>query len=160
MRKHKLYLDTSVINFLLAKDAPEKMRITHEFFDSLRQGRYEVYISRVVIEEIEKTPDLDKRQKLLDYVGQYGLILLERSKEIEEIAGTYISEEIIPEKKIEDALHIAFATVNELDVLVSWNYEHLANISKEEKINSTNIKNGYTKLLRMVTPLEVMGNGA
>ncbi|HPZ10241.1 MAG TPA: hypothetical protein PL110_19280 [Candidatus Eremiobacteraeota bacterium] len=38
MRKLKLYLDTSVINFLFADDAPEKQRVTQEFFeDSVSQ---------------------------------------------------------------------------------------------------------------------------
>ncbi len=83
---------------------------------------------------------------------------MESNKQIEELANIYISEGIIPEQKLEDALHIAISTVYELDILVSWNYEHLANIKKEENINSINIKNGYTKLLRMITPLEVIGD--
>lgn len=158
MRKHKLYLDTSIINYLFADDAPKEKDITHKLFNSLTKGGYEVYISDVVIKEIEKTPDLEHRQRLLDQTKQHNLISLESNKQIEELANIYISEGIIPEHKLEDALHIAIATVYELDILVSWNYEHLANIKKEERINSINIKNGYTKLLRMITPLEVIGD--
>ena len=33
MKKLKIYLDTSVINFLFADDAPEKRDITIEFFE-------------------------------------------------------------------------------------------------------------------------------
>lgn len=158
MRKLKLYLDTSIINYLFADDAPKEKEITHRLFNSLNSGEYEVYISDVVIKEIEKTPNLEHRQRLLDQTKQNNLISLESSEEIEQMAKNYISENIIPEHKLEDALHIAFATVHELDILVSWNYEHLANIKKEEKINSINIKSGYTKLLRMITPLEVIGD--
>lgn len=158
MRKLKLYLDTSVISFLFADDVPEEKQITHKLFNLLNSGEYEFYISRVVIEEIEKTPDTEKREKLLSQAQHAQLSLLQRSKEVEEMAKNYITDGIIPKKKIEDALHIAFATVHEIDILVSWNYEHLANIKKEERINSINIKSGYTKLLRMITPLEVVGD--
>lgn len=160
MRKLKLYLDTSVISFLFAEDVPEEKQITQKLFNLLRKGKYEFYISKVVIEEIEKTPDLEKRQKLLTQAQQANLSLLQRSKEVEEMADNYIADGVIPKKKIEDALHIAFATVYEIDILVSWNYEHLANIKKEERINSVNIKSGYTKPLRMITPLEVVGDEA
>ena len=34
MKKLKIYLDTSVINFLFADDSPEKQDITIEFFES------------------------------------------------------------------------------------------------------------------------------
>ncbi len=66
MRKRKLYLDTSIINYLFADDAPNEKDITHKLFNSLTSGEYEVYISDVVIKEIEKTPNLEHRQRLLD----------------------------------------------------------------------------------------------
>ena len=56
----------------------------------------------------------------------------------------------------EDAEHIAYAVVYALDILVSWNYKHLANVNKERKINIVNQKQGYFLPLRMVTPLEVI----
>jgi len=59
--------------------------------------------------------------------------------------------------KIEDAYHIAISTVNDLDVLTSWNYKHLANINKERKVAAVNIQEGYLHPLRFTTPMEVMG---
>jgi len=62
MRKLKLYLDTSVINFLFADDVPEFKKITEEFFEIVKIGKgFEVYISDVVINEITKTNDIIKR---------------------------------------------------------------------------------------------------
>ena len=43
-----------------------------------------------------------------------------------------------------------------MDVLLSWNFRHLANINKEAQIQAVNILEGYSKPLRMVTPLEVI----
>ncbi len=53
MKKTKIYLDTSVINFLFDDDAPEKKDITIHFFDKYVLNHvYEVYISPVVIDAI------------------------------------------------------------------------------------------------------------
>ena len=48
--------------------------------------------------------------------------------------------------------------INELDILLSWNFRHLANINKEIKIHAINLLEGYTKEFRMITPLEVISD--
>ena len=41
MKKLKIYLDTSVLNFLLADDVPEFRKITEEFFEGyVKKGKY------------------------------------------------------------------------------------------------------------------------
>lgn len=160
MRKLSIYLDTSVINFLFAEDAPEKQEITLEFFEHYVLPQiYDVYVSVVVIDEISRTKDQHKREMLLATLRQYNITLVsieERMNEIEELAKSYIEKRIIPDKKMEDALHIAICTVFEMDVLLSWNYKHLANVNKERLILSANLLEGYSRQFRMATPMEVM----
>ncbi len=48
MKKLKIYLDTSIISFVYAQDAPEKQNITKEFFDKYLSS-YNVYISDLVL---------------------------------------------------------------------------------------------------------------
>lgn len=43
----------------------------------------------------------------------------------------------------------------EFDILLSWNFKHLANINKQEKINSLNLTLGYRKPLLLLNPMEV-----
>lgn len=159
MKKIEIYLDTSVINFLFADDAPEKRDITIDFFNNyVKTGIYEVFISPVVIDEINKTQDNKKKSLLLDVITDYNIKILdisENSEEIENLAYNYIDQKIIPERKIEDALHIAICTVFNIDILLSWNYKHLANINKESKIISYNLLEGYSKNLKIITPIEV-----
>ena len=57
-----------------------------------------------------------------------------------------------------DAMHVSIAVIYELDVLVSWNFTHLANINRERKIAVVNQSEGYFYPLRITTPLEVMGS--
>ncbi len=49
MRKLKIYLDTSVINFLFATDSPEFMAVTRDFFEFyVKKEVYDVYLSDIV----------------------------------------------------------------------------------------------------------------
>ena len=45
--------------------------------------------------------------------------------------------------ELDDAYHIAVATVNRLDVLVSWNFKHIVNYDKIKLFNSINLRLGY-----------------
>jgi len=154
MRKLKLYLDTSVWNFFFADDAPEKRDVTKEFFDLIQKGCYEVYISDVVLDEIRDAPET-KKDQLLGLVEKCNPIEIGVTNEAKDLAAKYIEKKIVPEKKENDALHAAIATVNEVDAIVSWNYRHLANLRKTELFNAANLEEGYLKRIEIVTPVEV-----
>lgn len=157
MRKLKLYLDTSVWNFYYADDAIEKMEITRQFFENIKSGNYQIYSSSVTIREIYNA-DEETISELVALMKKYPPIILEVNDEIDELADIYIGKGVITEKKRDDALHIAIATVYEMDALISWNYRHLANLNKKEKIRAVNIVHGYLKDLEMITPMEVIGD--
>jgi hypothetical protein len=74
---------------------------------------------------------------------------------LKELAFRYIEHGAIPEAKLEDAQHVAYATVHEMDILVSWNFRHLANVKKEAKILAVNVEAGYWRPLRLLSPLEI-----
>lgn len=162
MKKMAIYLDTSIINFLFADDVPEQRERTQEFFDNyVRPGVYAIYISPIVIDEINRTPDERHKAKLLQTITTYPITILDTepyTDDIQQLAQRYLAQQIVPRKKLEDALHIAISTIYEMDVLLSWNYRHLANIPKERKVMSVNMQEGYLKPLRITTPLEVMGD--
>lgn len=163
MNKLTIYLDTSVINFLFADDSPERKDITIDFFDNFIQtGIYETYISDVVIAEIEDTNNGDKRNQLLDVIQRYPIEFLDLTEETEQEAGylanQYVEANIIPEKKIADAYHISLSVLANINYLVSWNFRHLANVSKELKVHIVNLENNYRHDLRIITPLELMND--
>ena len=161
MNKLKVYLDTSIINFLYVDDSPEFRRATEVFFENVvAKSKIKTYISNVVIDEINKTENKDKREKLLRTFDKYlGIEILTAEDEIiNEIAflgEKYIENGIIPEKKMADSLHIAYSTIFQMDILLSWNFQHLANINKEQKVIILNKTLGYNYPLRMGNPLEV-----
>jgi len=153
MKKLKIYIDTSVWNFIYADDAPEKKEITLQFFERIDQ--FDIFVSNIVIEEIEQADD--KKRNLLEMLlAEYKPTVLEMNDEIIKISNVYIDRGIITPKKRNDALHIAYTTFYEIDILLSWNYRHLANIFKKKKIQIANLEEGYDKPLELITPLEVI----
>ena len=154
MKKLRLYLETSVWNFCFADDAPEKKDITLKFFDEIESEDYEIFVSDVVFREIENA-DYEKRQLLLEIINQYNPERLITNTEVIELSETYILNDILQPKSIDDAIHAAIATVYKMDALISWNLKHLANFRKMEQINSVNKNHGYFKRLELLTPMEV-----
>ena len=57
MRKLKVYLDTSVISHLLQEDVPEKMADTRKLWEMFKDGKYDVYLSIVTLEEVGDCPE-------------------------------------------------------------------------------------------------------
>ena len=161
MNKFKVYLDTSIINFLYVDDSPEYRKATEVFFANVvAKGKIKTYISNVVIDEINNTENERLKEKLLGTFEKYTSIetLIAENEAINEIAflsEKYIKNGIIPEKKMADSLHIAYSTIFQMDILLSWNFQHLANINKEQKVIILNKTLGYNYPFRMGNPLEV-----
>jgi predicted nucleic acid-binding protein len=158
MKKLRIYLDTSVINFLFAHDAPEKRDLTVEFFERVVRHSDTVFVSSLVAMEIDRTRDIGRRMKLQAALQEFTLPLLraEPPAEVELLAAEYQRLDAIPAGHWEDATHVAICTVNQMDVLVSWNFKHMANVSRERQIAAVNESLGYVYPLRITTPLEVM----
>ena len=68
------------------------------------------------------------------------------TEEMIELARAYISEKVVGKTSFADCLHIAIATVNHADFLVSWKFKHIVNIQRIRGYNSVNVKLGYKQL--------------
>ncbi|MHC6202777.1 PIN domain-containing protein [Breznakiellaceae bacterium SP9] len=161
MKKLKVYLDTSIINFLYVEDSPDYRKATEIFFENIvAENKIETYISNIVIDEINKTENENKRNTLLETFEKYINIktLVAEDDVMDEIAflgENYIKNNIIPQKKLADSLHVAYTTIFQMDILLSWNFQHLANVNKEQRIVLLNKALGYNYPFRMSNPLEV-----
>lgn len=74
-----------------------------------------------------------------------------KSEEIKILSEEYVLRRIIPVKHIEDAVHIAVMTVNSIDILVSWNFEHIVKLKTKREVNAMNVLLGYN-LIEIVEP--------
>ncbi len=154
MRKLKLYLETSVWGFYFADDAPEKKEVTRRFFGNLAALPYAVYLSETVLEEISRAPE-DMATALSELISRHDPSMLALNSEVSRLASEYMKKGALPSKALYDALHLAYASVYELDCVVSWNLRHIANLRRQEKIQGINLLNGYTKPIQLITPMEV-----
>jgi hypothetical protein len=156
MKKLRIYLDTSVINFLSADDAPDFRRVTEEFFASYARQN-ELYASDVLLREIGADPVTDRRERHLQTLADSRVAILPRSRdgEVARLADAYLRQGVVPARKRDDALHVAYASVFEMDVLLSWNFKHLANLRREARFVMVNQAEGYWRSPRIVSPLEV-----
>jgi len=82
---------------------------------------------------------------------------VEITEEINQLALEYINEKVVGETSIDDCRHIACATINKVDYLISWNFKHIVNVFRIRGYNATNIKNGYMQL-DMRSPKEIISN--
>jgi len=81
--------------------------------------------------------------------------LIEQNEDSKEGGDKYIDTGILTRKSLNDAYHIALASVNRLDLLVSWNFKHIVNYDKIRLFNSVNLQLGYPKI-DIRTPQELI----
>jgi 6-phosphofructokinase len=143
VRKFNLYLDTSVPNAYFDVKDLYRQEITKQFWSKLKG--HQVYVSDLVIKEIKATGDERLRKNLIQLVKDFEL-LSAKSEEIKVLAEEYVTRGIVPVKHVEDAVHIAVTTINSLDILVSWNFEHIVKLKNKREVNAVNILLGYDQI--------------
>lgn len=154
MRQLRYYVDTSVWNFLLEEDRPEHRGATERFFQQAPMTGT-LYVSDVVVREINHASE-PRREALKHLIRQHAPTMLEISEEAEALATRYVEEGLFPAKYHDDALRLAIAVVQEMDVLVSWNFEHLVKLKTRVGVNGLNRLMGYGEI-EIISPEEVSG---
>ena len=157
-RPLKIYLDTSIFNFAIsAQNVPLEKEATLRLFEEIRAGKFVPYISQVTLDEILRTPDEKRRNELIKTVEEVVPEELPITDEVVLLANRYIESKILPATERNDALHIAVAAIHNLDVIVSWNFEHMVKLKTRKAVPLTNILMGY-KEIEICSPLEVTGS--
>ncbi len=93
---------------------------------------------------------------LAKLVASISPVYLGDHHEVDRLSQLYILRGVLTAKSKADTQHLAFATFYEMDALVSWNFKHLANIKRREKMTTVNHSEGYFHPLDLITPLEVL----
>jgi predicted nucleic acid-binding protein len=152
----KIYLETTVFNFRFADDSPDKKQDTIKLFDEISQGKYIPYTSDYVLQELLRAKE-PKKTQMANLIEQYKIEFLDADKNAEILADKYVSENIIPIKYRTDGIHIAMATINDLDIIVSYNFHHIVKLKTIVGTESINLREGY-KRIGIYSPTEVIEN--
>jgi hypothetical protein len=145
-----LYLDTSVYGGFFD---PEFELWTKILFNQINDGKFKILYSRLVDIELNNAPSMVREFALSITVNNTET--LEISDEAGLLAASSIEEKVVGGTSISDCLHIAIATLNNADILVSWNFKHIVNVNRIRGYNSVNYKQGH-KLLEIRTPREII----
>ncbi|MBI5674560.1 MAG: PIN domain-containing protein [Nitrospirae bacterium] len=154
MKRNNIYLDTSVLNFFFEKRDIEKENSTKDLFMEIKQGKFAAHISELVLREIGAAPAARKRS-LLSLIKTYPIEILQVTEESLALADQYLAQGIFPIKYRDDALHIAAAVVHKMDIVISWNMEHMVKLKTRREVKAVNILEGYNEM-EICTPLEVI----
>lgn len=153
MFRPRIYMDTSVIGGCLDN---EFEKYSNQLFEKFIAGEKRLVISDLVLFELEEAPENIK--EVLKKVPEDNIEYVFLSEESISLANAYLKEGVIAENSLLDARHIAIATVERVDVLVSWNFKHIVNLNRIHLINSVNLKLGYP-ILEIRSPMEVIYEG-
>ena len=147
--KTNIYLDTTIISALFDKRTPERMTQTKQFWEDI--GEYNVFISELVIDEI-KGASQPLQDDMLKKVSDFTVLSI--TDEVRHLAGAYITNQIFPEKYFYDALHTALASVNQIGILLSWNFTHLVKIRTRRMVSLINTIHNYHPV-EIISPPEL-----
>jgi hypothetical protein len=144
-----LYVDSSVVGGYFDEEWQEA---TRELWRQRDVGRWVFVTSAVTAAEMLRAPRHVRDLFEATFPADKRLRLCERT---EALAGLYLEAGVVPRKYSDDARHVAACALSGCLILVSWNFRHLANVSREAGFNAVNLLNGYPSL-RIVSPLEVI----
>jgi predicted nucleic acid-binding protein len=137
----KYYLDTSVFGGYYDD---EFQVFTKLLFEKIVDKKIKIIYSELTENELDNAPERVKSfikklpVELIDFV--------EITQESFDLANQYIVGKVVGKTSHDDCVHIALATINRADVLISWNFKHIVNLKRIHGYNSVNLKLGYPTL--------------
>jgi predicted nucleic acid-binding protein len=149
MKKLRIYIDTSVIGGCLDDEFSVE---SNNLIELIKQEKFILLISEIIINELIDAPQAVKN--ILLSIPQSVIEVVNITSEILQLRDDYINGSVVRSKSINDATHVAAATVARADAIISWNFKHIVRLDKMKGYNQINLLNGYG-ILTIISPLEV-----
>jgi hypothetical protein len=148
MKTIRVYIENSVIGGYFDEEFQEP---TRKLFGLFKKGDYKAVISAHTLYELDKGAPANVKENLKTIDYEENAV----TQEMYDLTEKYMADKIVSENYRDDALHIAAATVLGVDILVSWNFQHIVNYNRIRLFNSVNMREGYNPL-EIRTPQEVL----
>lgn len=149
----RLYIDTSVLGGLTDREDARRLAATRKVLKAIAAGKHEGIISNVVLEELEKAPEL-VRHDIRHEVRLVEFEVLAENEESRALFLEYLATRAVPARFRNDLRHVAVAAIGRADAVVSWNFRHLVNVRTRRAVHAVNLRLGYP-LIEIVSPEEV-----
>ena len=157
--KPRVYVETSVISYLTNRPALDVITAGHQattlqWWDKQR-ANYELVVSQFVLDEAAAGDPVAAAKRMASLEGIARLDT--KRPEIEALAQALLTNRALPQKAFVDALHIAVSSVAAVDILLTWNFKHIANGAMMKQIEQVCSDNGF-ECPRLLTPLQLLGD--
>jgi len=127
---------------------------TVKLFEEIRAGKYQAFTSGYAIEELLAAPE-EKRIKMLGLIEKFDITILPTSEEADKLGALYQEHGILPSRSTTDACHIAVATISDVEMISSLNFEHIVRKKTILMVGNLNIQMGY-RPIDIRSPMEVV----
>lgn len=148
--KQRVYIDTSVVGGYFDEEFSEA---TVPFFERVKQGEIVILVSDLLDKELTDAPN--HVRVLLETIPSDCIEYVSSTADSDLLADKYIEANVVGKTSRDDCQHIAIATLCKADVLVSWNFKHIVNLTRINGYNGINILLGY-RALEIRTPKELI----
>jgi len=148
--QQRIYIDTSVFGGCFDTEFEEPSK---QLFQEFQQGLKTSVISNVTLLELERAPR--NVRNLLKDIPEIYREHITLDQEARNLAQHYVDEQVVSNKYLLDAQHIAMASIHRVDVLVSWNFKHIVNLRRIHLYNAVNLKYSYP-MVEIRSPREVL----
>lgn len=137
----RYYLDTSVIGGCLDEEFSQD---SLQLLDLFINHKATLLLSPIILKELENAPL--EVQEILTNLPEESIEPIELKSEVYELRDAYIEAQVLSPKWLEDATHVALATIYKADLIISWNFKHLVNVIRIRSFNAVNLKLGYQQI--------------
>src|SRR5262249_9666639 len=124
--KRTVYIETTIVSYYVARANRDLLiaahqQSTHELWPKLKSD-YETYISALVYSEAAKGDRIQAETRLREIEA---FIMLDIDEDSRVLANKILGGHGVPIEFPEDALHLAICAVNDIQILLTWNFAHL-----------------------------------
>jgi len=148
MRSLKAYLDASVYGGCFDEEFRED---TELLIEAIKSGRLMAVVSDLVVSELLPAPEAVR--DVLSSLSE-NLVDVVVSAEAYALRDAYLAAGIVGPRWAVDALHVACATVERVDAIISWNFRHIVRLDRIKAYNAVNFAEGYG-ILTILSPKDV-----
>jgi len=150
------YIETTIPSYYVARPSmnviqASRQASTRAWWDGGRSG-FDLFTSQEVLQEA-RLGDADMARQRLDFLAS--LPKLELTEQVGLLAQNLIQAGLVPEKAASDAVHIAVASVHQMNYIVTWNFKHIANPYTRDRLQEVVADTGF-RLPVMCSPEELI----
>ncbi|MDP2794684.1 MAG: type II toxin-antitoxin system VapC family toxin [Sulfurisoma sp.] len=152
----RIYVETSVISYLTSRPSRDlviaaRQETTREWWE-LRNQAFQPLISNLVLQELA-AGDPDAALARVRICRTVDRLAIEPAAK--QLAAKLIETHAVPATEEEDALHIALATIAQVEYIATWNFAHMVSPAAKYRLQKHIEQLGFASPL-LATPEELL----